>query len=443
MSAPAQATLAPIYLNAGLMVFLDEAAATVRPRVQLSGHGDHRHKIRLHNAADAASRSATVSEIQQSVAAAYEQADVTISRGVDIYCVATGGKPEPFEWFRGILRDALRPMSEVCVRLHCFGALSENQSEVENWKSRLSLFGEFGGGAYLLSSCFRGTRLDRLRSYAPLARLAEVFAFTGKSRFAPLDCFTLRRENSSFHVYVAGLESYAALSHSASAEWLLDTLLWRYLLGSLPLSVAPELKTDPETAEHWLLQAAANSSSLDEMADRLQLFSMRRPWVAEVALRLQSAMSNAERKQPVPRLPHAFERTLLPFDNPDVFDAARDAVGAMLRVFPFPVHPFFLNPPPRAAEFRNISQARARQIDSLAETIRQWFRRESLRHHREWFPPNTSRNLAHAVEAFDVRMPAKAVFASCHLDPAVERELREELCAGPERIDFLSLVQVL
>ena len=443
MSAPAQATLAPIYLNAGLMVFLDEAAATVRPRVQLSGHGDNRHKIRLHNAADAASRSATVSEIQQSVAAAYEQADVTISRGVDIYCVATGARPEPFEWFRGILRDALRPMSEVWVRLHCFGAISDKQSEIENWKSRLSLFGEFRGGAYLLSSCFRGTRLDRLRSYAPLARLAEVFACTGKSRFAPLDCFTLRRENSSFHVYVAGLESYAAPSHSASAEWLLDTLLWERLQGSLPLTVAHPLETDPETAEHWLLQTAANSSSLDEMAGRLQLFGMRRPWVGELGLHLRSAMSNAERKQPIPRSPHAFERALMPFDNPDVLDAAREAVEAILRVFPFPVHSFFLNPPPRAVEFRNISQARAHQIDSIALIIRQWFRRESLCHHREWFPPNTSKNLEHAVEAFDVRTRAKAVFGSCHLDPTVAKELREDLCAGPERIDFLHFLQVL
>jgi hypothetical protein len=441
VSAHATAVPRDGQINSGLVVFLNEASTTVRTRVQFTAQP----RIQVHSASELDSRSATVSEIQQAIALADGQTDITISRGVDIFCVSPTANLPPFEWFLGILRDALLTMEHVEIRLHCFGVLSDEQSEIVRWKPKLEYFRRFHGGAYLLSSSFQGVRLDRIRSYALLARLVEVFALTGTSRIAPQECFSVRRETSPFQVYVAGLESFASPPYQTAAEYLLDSMLWDELGTSLPILTNDiASRFNERTVEHWLLRAAASSSSLEEMVLALRAHRSHSPWIGEVALDLQSAIVNLRRDQPKAERLHALEQVVIPYEDHTMLTAARHHARSIFDVFPFPIHPFFLRTPPRTEAAHRIAAERVRQRDILAKEIRKNFYAESLRRHREWLPPMSAAqtDVSNVAAAYDIRNPGSSLLASCHLDPAISGDLREELCPGSDRIQFLHLMPV-
>jgi len=432
-------------VNASVAVFLNEAATAIRPQLKFRGTNGGSAKVRVHAALEGVPRSTTISEIQQAIVHAHETADVTISEGIDIYCTANSARPAEFDWFRGILRDALACLPDITVRLHCFGVLSDEQDEISQWRRVAALFHEFRGGAYLLSRRFREIKLDRVRTYGVLASIVELFASTGKSRFAPYSSFSVRRESSPFQVYVAGVESFTAPAHEKTAEWLFDTQLFARLSAALPLNRPPEWNPDPRTVEHWLLRAAGCSYSFAEMVETLRRWGGTEPLAYDLSLEVQKAITNAPSSPPAASPRHVLETAVNTYEAPTVISAARGATESLFRAFPFPMHPLFLRAHRQALMTATIDRLRRGQCEMLAELLRKTFYTEAQRIHRSWFPPNSSTDAdaATAAAAFDVRAPGRMVFSTCHLDPTVSEDEREELCAGAERIRFLYLIPVI
>jgi hypothetical protein len=397
----------------------------------------------MHNASAEALRSSTISEIQQSLAMAHAQLNVAVSTTINVYCVGPNAHPDLFLWFDRIVTEALGAIPPAQVRLHYFGVLSDAQTEIAEWERSIGEFCRYGGGAYLLTTAFRGVRLDRLRTYDVLARLVQVFGFTRKSRLSRSAAFTDRRDKEPFRVFIAGLESYAAPSHSAAAEWLFDSVLWEQLQGRLPLTVG-ETKLDTNYTEHWLMKAARDSSSISELAVRLKSFGAKNSWISDAGFELQVAATNSARQRPAAETTHVLERTILPYDNGEIWEKAKRCTGSMFETFAFPVQTFFLAGVRQSKLVEALRVVRKHQCGELASAIGKRFYQESVRLHREWFPANNSArgDATNATAALDIRVPRQLVFLSCHVDPSLAEDDRDELLIGPERVQFVYLIPI-
>ena len=438
-------------LNPAVMVFLNESETTVKPRLAL---GSNWTNFGIHGINEAAPISAAISELRQAIATQHERLDITIARGVDVFCASPEPGPRLFLWLVGLLREALATGggATLQIRLHYLATLSESREEIPEWVKTVENLqrtpGIQGGGAYLVSDYFRGIAVDRLRSYPILARAMQTMALTGASRPATTFRFSEHRTSSTFGVYAAGLESYRCYPFRVTAEYFVDSALWLHMLDRFselhPRIAAYKGIFPPSCIEHWLLKVGETSAHFEELAQSLKDAAAgfaQSALLESLALDVTRSTTNATLSPPRPPALHAFERLFMPFDDAVLRESAWRAASALLDTFPLPLHPFFIRQHPSRLN-NEVCKERARACDSMVADLTRAFRTWAFSCHSEWLPPNTSE--ARRLDAVNkaLRLPAVTdqVFESCHLDPLVSRDSREELCAGLENIQFLHLM---
>ena len=453
-ATPSEVSL-EVRLNPAVMLFLNESETTIKPRLVL---GASRAKFALHGINEGAPASAAISELRQAIATQHEGLDVRIARGVDVFCVAPESGPRLFRWLVRLLDEALvmKVDPDLQIRLHYLATLSESRGEIPEWLATVpgieKSSGIRGGGVYLVSDYFRGVAVDRLRSYPVLARTMQVMALTGASRPATAFRFSGRRGSSKFGLFVAGLESYCCPPFRASAEYLMDKAIWLHMLEGFSSElqrriVAYKGEFSPSCIEHWLLQVGRNSADLRMLVQSLNDArdgSPQNTLLEGLALDVTRSTANAAHFGP-PQPPglHAFEKLFPLFEIPVLLQEASRAASELLETFPLPLHPFFVRQHPSVLS-AEICRERSRACDQIVGAIAKEFRGWALRSHSEWLPWNRSE--ARDIEALSnaLRLPgiANCVHQSCHLDPSVSRDSREELCAGLESIQFLHLAAI-
>ena len=441
------------FRNGGLLVFLNETAQTVRPRV-LSGADGLRFS--LLNVSDSIPGSATASELRQLILHQHLNLDVQSGPGLDVYFVTASSDPGSLIHFVRLLNQVGEQTSiqDIPIRAHGFALAPPRESG--RWRSAfLELRGSkrlSGGGIYLLSTVFNGTTLDPLRSYPVLARLMRVFALTAKSRFQGGKSFTELHRGNNSGFYLAGLESYVCPPFAASAKYLLDQALFQHLhpVFSRDLKEGIEANANdyrPDRIEHWLLSAARKSQDLPELSDRLHEMSTSgtNRLLAGLAVDVTRALTYGTHLQrPEAARSHCLDKAFPLWADAELATATDAFALASIRAFPLPLHPFFQARHPSALQAQ-IMQSHADGCKDIASQIRRHFYRWVVSSHRNWLPPNVGAKTASTILTRALGLQPRddlKTFASCHVDPSVSQDARDELCEGPETIDFLHLLSI-